>query len=226
MHKILKDENMIDIAFDIHEGNTFCGEECSVVTLDNAPQTWEEYVRQAEDLINRYGDNKTIILQINNPQFSMNKFSLALFVGSIKLPCKLELAVFKVKDLEEAREAYKPYLSLTIAVKYVLQLFDSTPEEIYKNISGLGYLGLSIKTDYIENTMSLVYEGAKEPSYHFETDNAFDALVMSAVLKTVSLAQIKAKFEVKMALNFIPPQKTIDNLISQILKIVSPWVEE
>ena len=217
---------MIDIAFDIHEGNTFCGEECSVVALDNAPQTWEEYVRQAEDLINRYGDNKTIILQINNPQFSMNKFSLALFVGSIKLPCKLELAVFKVKDLEEAREAYKPYLSLTIAVKYVLQLFDSTPEEIYKNISGLGYLGLSIKTDYIENTMSLVYEGAKEPSYHFETDNAFDALVMSAVLKTVSLAQIKAKFEVKMALNFIPPQKTIDNLISQILKIVSPWVEE
>ena len=225
MHKILKDENMIDIAFDIHEGNTFCGEECSVVTLDNAPQTWEEYVRQAEDLINRYGDNKTIILQINNPQFSMNKFSLALFVGSIKLPCKLELAVFKVKDLEEAREAYKPYLALTIAVKYVLQLFNETPEVIYKNISGLGYLGLSITTDYIENTMTLVYEGAQEPSYHFETDNAFDALVMAAVLKTVSLAQVKAKFEVNKVLNSTPQKRTIYDLMSKILKIVSAWID-
>lgn len=217
---------MIDIAFDTHEGNIFCGEVCPVVSLDNAPQTWEEYASQAEDLINRYEDDKTIILQINNPQFSTNKLSLALFVSSIKLPCKLELAVFKVKDLEEAREAYKPYLSLTIAVKYVLQLFNATPEEIYKNISGLGYLGLSIKTDYIENTMTLTYEGAKEPSYHFETDNAFDALVMSAVLKTLSLAQIKEKFEVKMSLNLAPQKRTIDELIVQILKIVSPWIEE
>ncbi len=217
---------MIDIAFDTHEGNTFCDEVCPVVSLDNVPQSWEEYARQAEELINRYGDDKTIILQINNPQFSMNKFSLALFVSSIKMPSTLDLAVFKVKDLETAREAYKPYLALTIAVKYVLQLFNATPEVIYKNISGLGYLGLSIKTDYIENTMTLTYEGAKEPSYHFETDNAFDALVMSAVLKTLSLAQIKEKFEVKMSLNLAPQKRTIDELIVQILKIVSPWIEE
>ncbi len=217
---------MIDIAFDTHEGNTFCDETCSVVSLDNVPQSWEEYTEQAEELINRYGDDKTIILQINNPQFSMNKFSLALFVSSIKMPSTLDLAVFKVKDLETAREAYKPYLALTIAVKYVLQLFNATPEVIYKNISGLGYLGLSIKTDYIENTMTLVYEGSKEPSYHFETDNAFDALVMSAVLKTVSLAQIKEKFEVKMSLNLAPQKRTIDELVSQVLKIVSPWIEE
>ncbi len=217
---------MIDIAFDIHEGNTFCDEVCPVISLDNTPHTWEEYAEQAEDLIKRYGDDKTIILQINNPQFSINKLSLALFVSSIKLPCTLDLAVFKVKDLEEAREAYKPYLALTIAVKYVLQLFNAAPEVIYKNISGLGYLGLSIKTDYVENTMTLVYEGAKEPLYHFETDNAFDALVMSAVLKTVSLAQIKEKFEVKMSLNLAPQKRTIDELIVQILKIVSPWIEE
>ena len=217
---------MIDIAFDIHEGNTFCDEVCPVISLDNTPHTWEEYAEQAEDLIKRYGDDKTIILQINNPQFSMNKFSLALFVSSIKMPSTLDLAVFKVKDLETAREAYKPYLALTIAVKYVLQLFNATPEVIYKNISGLGYLGLSIKTDYVENTMTLVYEGAKEPLYHFETDNAFDALVMSAVLKTVSLAQIKEKFEVKMSLNLAPQKRTIDELIVQILKIVSPWIEE
>lgn len=217
---------MIDIAFDIHEGNTFCDEVCPVISLDNTPHTWEEYASQAEDLINRYGDAKTIILQINNPQFSINKLSLALFVSSIKLPCTLDLAVFKVKDLEAAREAYKPYLALTIAVKYVLQLFNATPEVIYKNISGLGYLGLSIKTDYIENTMTLVYEGAQKPSYHFETDNAFDALVMSAVLKTASLAEIKAKIEVKMFLNLAPQKRTIDDLVSQILKIVSPWIEK
>lgn len=217
---------MIDIAFDIHEGNTFCDEVCPVVSFENVPQSWEEYASQAEALINRYGDDKTIILQIHNPQFSINKFSLALFVSSIKMPCTLDLAVFKVKDLETAREAYKPYLALTIAVKYVLQLFNSSPEEIYKNISGLGYLGLSIKTDYIENTMTLVYEGTKEPSYNFETDNAFDALVMSAVLKTASLAEIKAKIEVKMFLNLAPQKRTIDDLVSQILKIVSPWIEK
>lgn len=217
---------MIDIAFDTHEGNTFCDEVCPVVLLDNVPQTWEEYASQAEDLIKCYCNDKTIILQINNPQFSMNKFSLALFVSSIKMPCTLDLAVFKVKDLEVAREAYKPYLALTIAVKYVLQQFNATPEVIYKNISGLGYLGLSIKMDYIENAMTLVYEGAQKPSYHFETDNAFDALVMSAVLKTASLAEIKAKIEVKMFLNLAPQKRTIDDLVSQILKIVSPWIEK
>ena len=216
---------MIDIAFDVHEGNTFCNNECPVIVIDKAPNDWLEYMRKAEKVINHYGENKTIILQINNPQFSINKFSLALFVASIKLPSKLELAVFKVKDLEEAREAYKPYLALTIAVKYVLQLFNETPEVIYKNISGLGYLGLSITTDYIENTMTLVYEGAQEPSYHFETDNAFDALVMAAVLKTVSLAQVKAKFEVKMVLNSTPQKRTIDDLMAQIFKIVSAWID-
>lgn len=215
---------MIDFAFDIHEGNTFCNEICSVVSIDNAPQTWAEYVKQAEDFINCYGAEKTIILQIKNPQFSTNMFSLALFVKSIKTPCLLNLVVFKVKNLEAAREAYKPYLALTIAVKYVLQLFNASPEVIYKNISALGYLGLLIKNDYAKNTMTLVYEGGEEPLHYFETDNVFDALVMSAVLKTISLAQIKEKFEVKMFLNLEPQKIEVDDLVAKILETVSPWI--
>ena len=145
----LKETKMIDIAFDMHRDNTFCGESFSVITVDNPAHTWADYKEQADMLIKEHSSEKTVVVKVNNADFSINKFSVALFVSSFEAADKPDLVVFKVDDLEWAREAYKPYLALTVALKYVLQLFNQPPEAICRNVSILGYLGLLIETDYV-----------------------------------------------------------------------------
>lgn len=121
-----------------------------------------------------------------------------MFVSSFEAADKPDLVVFKVDDLKRAREAYKPYLALTVALKYVLQLFNQPPEVICRNVSILGYLGLLIETDYVNNVMLLEYSGNSGAVYEFEAHDSFEVLLWAAVLKTVSLAQIPTKIRVRV----------------------------
>lgn len=215
---------MIDIVFDAQEGQTFCDQKFPFAELNVKASGWSDYAQLAQDFIKTYAEHKSVIIQVTNNEFSINKFSVALFVESIQMASKLDYVVFKVQDLEAAREAYKPYLALTIAIKYVLQLVHETPEKIYKNISELGYLGLTIKSDYLKNMMSLRYEGAKAPVYRYKTQNAFEALVMAGLLKTASLAKIQACFEVEAELNMTERPIDVGCLVAQIMRRVSFWI--
>ena len=124
---------MIDIAFDMHQDNTFCGEVFSVIEIENELQSWADYKKFAQLFIQQHSQEKTVVVKVTNSHFSINKFSVALFVSSFNLSCPLNLVVFKVDDLEQACEGYKPYLALTVALKYVLQLINEPAETIYKN---------------------------------------------------------------------------------------------
>lgn len=221
----LKETKMIDIAFDMHRDNTFCGESFSVITVDNPAHTWADYKEQADMLIKEHSSEKTVVVKVNNADFSINKFSVALFVSSFETTGELDLVVFKVDDLEQAREAYKPYLALTVALKYVLQLFNQPPEAIFKNVSILGYLGLLIETDYVNNVMLLEYSGASGTAYEFEAHDTFEALLWAAVLKAVSLAQIPTKIRVKVFLGFEPQKIDANKLMEQIVQKVSLWIK-
>lgn len=182
----------------MHRDNTFCGESFSVITIDNPAHTWADYKKQADKLIKEHSSEKTVVVKVSNADFSINKFSVALFVSSFEAADKPDLVVFKVDDLERAREAYKPYLALTVALKYVLQLFNQPPEVICRNVSILGYLGLLIETDYVNNVMLLEYSGNSGAVYEFEAHDSFEVLLWAAVLKTVSLAQIPTKIRVRV----------------------------
>lgn len=221
----LKETKMIDIAFDMHRDNTFCGESFSVITIDNPAHTWADYKKQADKLIKEHSSEKTVVVKVSNADFSINKFSVALFVSSFEAADKPDLVVFKVDDLERAREAYKPYLALTVALKYVLQLFNQPPEVICRNVSILGYLGLLIETDYVNNVMLLEYSGNSGAVYEFEAHDSFEVLLWAAVLKTVSLAQIPTKIRVRVFLGFEPRKVDANELMEQIIQKVSFWIK-
>lgn len=215
---------MIDIVFDSKADDTFCGEMFPCVDIKAKMSSWTDYMNLAQNFIKSYSEHKSVIVKSVDKDFSINKFSVALFAESIQNQSNLDYVVFKVKDLEKSRESYKPYLALTIAVKYVLQLIDKTPEEIYRNISDLGYLGLDIKSDYLKNMMSLKYKETASPKNKYKAHNAFEALVLTALLKTVSLAKIQACFEVEIDLNNTPKKIDVKCLVEEIMRKVSPWV--
>ena len=216
---------MIDIAFDINEGNTFCNEIYPVVAIDQNAMWWDSYNKKAEEIIKQYSMHKVVIIQITAENFCMNKLALALFINGINKEMRLDLAVFKVKNLEQAINDYKPYLALSIAIKYILQIMDGSPEMIYKNISQLGYLGLLINTDYAENIMTLEYKGAESPKFTYVAKNIFEALVVTAVLKMVSLAKVSAHYEVQVRLNPSEQKIDIDMLTKQVIDRVAQWLD-
>ena len=145
---------MIEIVLDENTENTFLNAERPVYTInDTAEKTWEEYRGLAQKILTSYGDVPIIIIRNTNPQFSINWFAVALFIESCFIKNKLECAVFKVKDKTTAIQNYKPYIALTIGLKYIIRLYQEELDNVYKEIAGLSYLGLNIKEDYIENKL-------------------------------------------------------------------------
>lgn len=217
---------MIDIAFDMHQDNTFCGEAFSVIKIENELISWADYKNFAQLFIQQHAQEKTVVVNVVNNHFSINKFSVALFVSSFNLSCPLNLVVFKVDDLEQAREDYKPYLALTVALKYVLQLINEPAETIYKNVSILGYLGILVKSDYINHSLLLEYHGAtNEKTYEFEGHNPFEALLYAGVLKTAALAHLPLNLKIKLIMNLETQKIDMNKLADQIVQHVSLWLQ-
>ena len=130
------DNSMLEVVIDGNDNNEFCGKEYPVIETNyTIPQSWSEYKQIAHKIITDNSVETAVILKISNSGISLNKIALALFVEAIQTPNRLEFAVFKVHDLHEAREKYKPYIALTIAIKYALNLANETPKDVYKNIS-------------------------------------------------------------------------------------------
>ena len=217
---------MIEIVLDSNVGNEFCGKQYPVIEIEKQNSyDWESYKELARNYIHKYQEEKAIIIYIKDETFSLNKLSLALFVESIKKETNLENAVFKVENLNQARQSYYPYVALTIAIKYVLKWLNETPADIYKSISELGYLDLDIKKSYTKNILSIKYEGSSEPTYNYNTSNVFDALAIAGVLKAISLAKVKACFNVEMLLDETPQKIDTDKIVEKIIKNVSTWID-
>ena len=149
---------------------------------------------------------------------------MALFSESIKIKNELEYAVFKVKNLQEARNQYKPYVALTIAIKYALNLANETPKIIYKNISELGYLGIKTQKNYTDNTMTLSLLNASTPPHIINSNAIQNTICAVALLKALSLAEIPINIELNIDLSETPTTIDKDNLVEKIINDVSPWI--
>lgn len=216
---------MIEIVLDENNKNEFCGKEYKIIELRNENlDSWNEYKLLARELIEEHKKESAIIIKIQNENCSLNKLSLALFVESVKIPTNIEYVVFKVDNLAKARETYNPYIALTIAIKYALNLVEETPRIIYKNIAGLGYLGLDIENDYAANTISIQLANSHKEMIKIETDNAFDALAISSVLKALSLAKVGVSIELICKLNEKPCLQSKDAIVEKIITDISPWI--
>lgn len=217
---------MIEIVLDENIGCEFCGKEYEIINIkEEIPDSWNSYKLLANSLIDKHKNEDAIMLNICNDKCSLNKLSLALFVESITNPTKVNYAIFKIKNLKSVRETYNPYIALTIAIKYALNLVCESPHIIYKNISGLGYLGLDIENNYAKNKMIMQLSNSNTKPIKLTTHNAFDALVASSILKALSLSKSQVSMEVTVELNEADCTKNKDILVEKIIENVSPWID-
>ena len=216
---------MIEIILDGNLNDEFCGKKYLPVEINEFTSgDWSEYKNTAKRIIAEHIEKEAVIIKINNEKFSLNKLALALFAESFEKSGNLEYAVFKVDDLYSAREQYKPYVALTIGIKYALNLANEAPKTVFKNISELGYLGIKSKRDYYTNTLTLSLPNSDEKARIIETDNLQDTICAVGLMKSLSLAEVNVNFELKIKCIEANASIDKDEMIQKIIADISPWI--
>ncbi len=217
---------MINIILDGNLDDEFCGKKYPVIEVNNfASDNWSEYQKKAKEIVAENLENFAIIIKINDEKCSLNKLAIALFAAAFEDSGKIEYAVFKVKNLQEAQEKYKPYIALTIGIKYALVLSKETPKTIYKSISELGYLGIKSKRDYINDTLLLSLPNADVPVELREPKGLQKTIEAVALFKALSLAKKAVNLEMKVQCDETPVEFNREEMVQKIVEETMPYLE-
>ena len=216
---------MIETVLDGHSGNTFLNQPRPVYTLASfSGTTFDDYRREAQNFVKAYAKERIVIVHIPQEHFSLNLFSLALFVESCRIDNDIDAAVFKVADEAKALAEYKPFVALTIAVKYVMRLCKEDTARIYHEFTELGYLGLDITQDYFKDETALRLKGS-EDLVRLTPKSTQEAVANVGMLKALSLLKNEANIELLIKNNPKDTALDEDAAIAQILKDITPWVK-
>ncbi len=216
---------MIEIVLDENAGDTFLGESRPVFPVTNSlAYGLQAYRAEARRLIESYAQTQIVIIEAPRQDFSINLFALSLFIESCFIDNDIECAVFKVADSKKATEAYKPFVALTIALKYVMRLVSENVEMIYKEISGLGYLGLEVKQDYLNNKIYLKLQGSS-PVKRIYGRNVSEALVCAGIMKALALAKTEASLEAEIDIQAQKNALDTNSVVIKIIDGVQPWIK-
>lgn len=216
---------MIEIALDSRPGNTFLDKERPVYTVAYFNgKTLDDYRREALRLIKQFADTKVVIVRVLEEGFSINMFSIALFIESCHMDNDIDCVVFKVLNDKKALEEYKPYVALTIGIKYVMRICSETTKRIYQEFTELGYLGLDIERDYCNKKIFLTLKGEGD-TYKITTSTTGDAIAAVGVLKALSLMKIGASVELEI--NEVDERDSIEEnaIINKIMDTITKWIK-
>lgn len=214
---------MIEVILDSNDTDEFLREKRPVFELNNlVADTWDDYRRKAQEIYKAATEHRIIIIRNNCLKFSSNWLAVALFVESCLQETKLEAVVFKVTDKQKALSEYSPYVALTIALKFIISLSVEPTKSIYKDIGNMGYLGLNINHDYMENKITLKLE-RKSETYNILAQNLADALVAAALLKTMALSNLDISMNAEIYITSEKNNIIIEDVISKVINIITPW---
>ena len=211
---------MLKIAFDRNINNEFLNQERPLVVIENnAPETFHDYCVISDEILDKYKNEPIIIIKNNSDKCSSNMLAVALFVSSALSETQTECIVFKVLDYEDAIAKYKPYVALTIALKYAIRLYNLTAKEIYREISTMSYLGICVKRNYFDNSILLNYKtNLSKPN--IVCNNIQQAIIYAATLKTYSLLEIENGFFVEIKISEEKDNSDIYAIINQVIQNV------
>ena len=216
---------MIEIAFDEKDNNVFLGQVRQVVDIcDEKCSSFEDYRMFADKILKQYENEQIILIKNKSKSFSSNLFAVALFVSSCLNKTKTECVVFKVENHKKEFQIYKPYVALTIALKYAIRLCNLPITEAYKEISNMSYLGIEIKKDYKSNILNMKLN-AKNQVLHDICENFEQTVIAVSSLKAYSLLELKDEFEIIIYLNNNQENINIDTVINQIVQNVLRFVD-
>ena len=210
----------MEIIFDENEGNMFCGESYPVYFLKTPDKfNFKNILREVRELIKANNQNKTIVIKPEKENKYFRLFAALMGIeGCDKADYPLQ-AVFKVGDFKQAAGAYRPYFFFGTAATYVLRLLQMDNEEMYGDIRTLGYLGLDIKSDYLNNTISLHLPNPGK-KYCFRVASLHNTVILSSFIKMLSLLKSEINIDISIVLkiqNFDKRHKiNKDDLLSKL----------
>ena len=210
----------MEIIFDENEGNIFCGESYPIYSLKTPDKIdFKSVLQDVRKLIKANSKNKVVLIKPEKE----NKYFL-LFAALMGVEGRDDTgyplqAVFKVHDFKQATISYRPYFFFGTAAIYVLRLLQMNSDTMYKDIRTLGYLGLDIQTDYLNNTISLHLPNPGK-KYQFQVASLHNTVILSSFIKMLSLLKSDIHIDISIVLkmqDFNPKHKIdTDNLLSKL----------
>ena len=216
---------MIETVLDGNDDDKFLNRSYQTVVPGHLlSASFSAYREEARKIIATHASEAAVIIPEDDTAFSINKLALALFVESCKTGNNLEFVVFKVKDLAKKTEAYKPYVALTVAVKYIMRLASEKPKTALKDIASLGYLGLTIKQDY-QNDKLFVSLKRQAPVKKLPAENFSEALAAVGIMKAFALTQTDISLEAEIDCSNYDMPLDADIIIEKIINDVMPLID-
>ena len=185
---------------------------------NNIFNKWIYYKNFAINLVENNKNQKGLIITRKENDISFEKLALAIFIASIIIPNDLESVIFEVDDFQKAKKSYNPYIAITVAIKYILNLFEKNTDEIYKDISGLGYLGLDVKRKFLNNTITLKLIRNSEYLHKYQTSTLSETLEKVAILKALSLTDVDISMELEILCNQNNENLDINDIIDKVVE--------
>ena len=215
---------MIEIAFDEHLDSLFKNQEYPLLDVPNlCNKPFDTYITYAQEVFKHYKSQKYLIAIADDTRFNTNRLSLAFFITScLDNENTIDCLVIKNKNYNEAFESYKPYIAISIGIKYILRLAKEPANVIYKELKCLNYLNFSIKEDYVQNL--ICYKPQTKAKSSITTNNSFEALVYATLYKILALAEIEIPFNLNIKITNDTKDMDSKEIISTILQKVSPYI--
>ena len=216
----------MEIIFDENQNDAFQGQNYPVFNL-RTPEAvdFRQLQKQARDLAKANRDNETVLIRPEHENPSCFLFAALLSLeGRNALPLQ---GVFNVADYKQALEKYRPYFSFTVAADYVLRLIEMDKNAMYKDIQSLSYLGLDVKNDYIENTITLHLSNPGR-KYVFHASSLENTVILASFIKMLSLMKISVNLDVTIVLKMLPADNVIainrDELLQKLFWCARPFL--
>ena len=210
---------MIEIIFDRNPDDTFLNEKRPVFILEQQPEDWLKCRKTAKELLTTYKNDRIVVIRTAHEKISVNWLAVALFIESCFMQGDTEAFVFKTENYEAALASYKPFVALTIGLNYAFRLYQEDLKNIYKDIAGLSYLGLSIKEDYLTNRLIVKLNRGGEVK-KMQAATVQDALIAIGVIKSLALASVKVSLEWEFVMADVSQAVDIDRIIDEIVSKV------
>lgn len=215
---------MIEIIFDRNPDDVFLNEKRPVFVAEKHITNWNEYRKQAKEILAKYKNERIVIIRNAGENVSINWLAVALFAESCFVRSETEAVVFKAENYEKAVAAYKPFVALSIGIKYAVRLYQEDLKNMYKDIAGLSYLGLSIKEDFLRNKLIVKFDKAGEVK-KMQASTAEEALTAIGIIKSMLLAGVTLPVEGEFDMIEKPSQVDIDKVIDGIVQSMAPLLE-
>ena len=106
-----------------------------------------------------------------------------------------------------------------------MRLATGSREQAYRDIAGLGYLGIDISRNYTKNVLKLEYLAGGDNVLDIVADSLSDVIVETALIKALSLAKIKAAVRLKINIKNESEAVVVRNLIEKLLQMIKPWID-